>query len=507
MSSNLPPDPYFNNINFNPNFFKVVSTYITKAYADFTYLTILSASTTYATISSLSNYLLLTGGTITGNLSMPTATTTLSFGSRVEDFLIKLFGNNEYGFGINAGTLRYNCPTGGSHKFYTGTAEKMNLSTDGSLYVNTTQCYLGSTNSDLSGLRIQKDNIFTNAVNGGGIKIWTANTAQSIVLGFFGGNGDILLVNNGSVKINQPLDLNNTYLQLTTSGGSLLGVATGIGQFSTSAAVGDTILRAQTNKKLYLQSGAGGGTITIDTNNYIGLGNLANVNPAYPITINSSSLPNQTISNYAVGGNGAYVGGNAGPFTLGIMLNIGGMTSLNGGLYVYSDERIKKDITPINNSLEIIENLNPVIYKYIDEIQKGNLNNYGLIAQEVEKVVPEVINRGPDFIPNIYKNVDSYDNNSLTLSTEIKDLSIGDKIKLYDINNKCHIRTIINIDGDKINIDEKIEDYEEGSNIFLYGKEEKEVLNVNYNHLFIINLKATQEIYKRLKTLENKFIY
>ena len=51
----------------------------------------------------------------------------LSFGSRVQDYLIKLYGD-DYGFGINGSTLRYNAPSGASHKFYIGTTEKTKIS-------------------------------------------------------------------------------------------------------------------------------------------------------------------------------------------------------------------------------------------------------------------------------------------------------------------------------------------------------------------------------------------
>ena len=50
MSADRPPDPYFNNINFNPLFFSsVISDYLTEIIAN-------------------AKYLQLTGGTITGNL-------------------------------------------------------------------------------------------------------------------------------------------------------------------------------------------------------------------------------------------------------------------------------------------------------------------------------------------------------------------------------------------------------------------------------------------------------
>ena len=56
-------------------------------------------------------------------------TGTLSFGSRVQDFLIYLFGS-DYGFGINGSTLRYNSG-GGNHAFYSAGAFKVNINSTG----------------------------------------------------------------------------------------------------------------------------------------------------------------------------------------------------------------------------------------------------------------------------------------------------------------------------------------------------------------------------------------
>ena len=58
-------------------------------------------------------------------------------------------------------------------------------------------------------------------------------------------------------------------------------------------------------------------------------------------------------------------------------------------------------------------------------------------------------------------------------------------------------------DDDYITIDEPIEKYEEDTTIFIYGKEVEDVKNVNYEALFVINIKATQELHQRLKILED----
>ena len=112
----------------------------------------------YSTTGNDANYLKLSGGTMSGAL-LNTSTTTsefkaiqmahatrithipylpngniyfrapviidnsadyLSFGARTGDNLIRLY-NNDFGFGINGGTLRYNVPMGSVHRFYHGT--------------------------------------------------------------------------------------------------------------------------------------------------------------------------------------------------------------------------------------------------------------------------------------------------------------------------------------------------------------------------------------------------
>jgi hypothetical protein len=67
-------------------------------------------------------------------------------------------------------------------------------------------------------------------------------------------------------------------------------------------------------------------------------------------------------------------------------------TVLAGAFVYYSDERLKKNIESIANSdaLQKVLALNPVTYNWKDE-SKGTQTESGFIAQEVEKVLPEVV--------------------------------------------------------------------------------------------------------------------
>lgn len=403
-------------------------------------------------------------------------------------------------FPDNANTGNISTTTFGTGhiKFFTnGNNERVRIDEAGSFYVNT-YGYFGAL--DNSGLRIDKTGLFLSSANTAPLNIYHQNTSQSVKLGFFGGNGLIVTINNTSVDITQQLNLTSGNLQLGSTNGNNVAVATAPNQYSTSAANGDMVIRSI--QKLLLQSGSGNSAITIGTNNYLGLG-IGSTTANFPITLYSTSSTAQSMTSYAIAGISIYNGNQSTPINPAITVGIMSQAAFNSGFYVYSDQRIKKDITPLENSLDIIDKINTVSFKYIDFIEKGTIKNYGVIAQEIEKIIPEVINSHKDYIPNIYKNADKYDNELLRLYIKTDDLSIGDDIKIYDMKNKHHLKKIVDKTDEYITINEPIEDYEKDTSVFVYGKEIEDVKNVNYESLFIMNIKATQELHQRLKTLED----
>lgn len=241
MSSSIPPSPYFNNINFNPNFFSVVSAYLTEAIANTKYLKLLGG-----TLSGLLGIKInprveldVNGKcAITNSSFLPPANG--QFGSAGTRLILNEgdVSNTPYALGTSANILWYGVPSIGSHYFYTGTTESLRITPSGNLgiggdpttfklYANGTTSLNGNTSitgtlstssslfaagqfsyfgaTDTSGLRIGKNDIFTNNTNAGGITIHTQNTGQQIQLGYFGGNGSILIINNANATITQPL--------------------------------------------------------------------------------------------------------------------------------------------------------------------------------------------------------------------------------------------------------------------------------------------------------------
>lgn len=71
------------------------------------------------------------------------------------------------------------------------------------------------------------------------------------------------------------------------------------------------------------------------------------------------------------------------------------LSSLTGLLACVSDERLKKDITKLGSALDVVMALNPVSYKW-KEKPDDSQKIYGFIAQDVEKLVPELVSTDPD---------------------------------------------------------------------------------------------------------------
>jgi hypothetical protein len=111
------------------------------------------------------------------------------------------------------------------------------------------------------------------------------------------------------------------------------------------------------------------------------------------ITTNISGIASSNISGATVIGTSIYINNNTNTVTIPQLAGTGtrsiGVDS-NGTLAVIiSDKNYKTNIAPITNALEKTLNLNGVFYNYKNEpfAQK----NIGVIAQDVEKIVPELV--------------------------------------------------------------------------------------------------------------------
>src|SRR4029434_6908600 len=70
------------------------------------------------------------------------------------------------------------------------------------------------------------------------------------------------------------------------------------------------------------------------------------------------------------------------------------VVSANGRLGVStSSQRFKQEIQPIDKASETIHALKPVTFRYKEEIDPNGIPQFGLVAEEVEKVNPDLVAR------------------------------------------------------------------------------------------------------------------
>jgi hypothetical protein len=64
-----------------------------------------------------------------------------------------------------------------------------------------------------------------------------------------------------------------------------------------------------------------------------------------------------------------------------------------------SSKRFKEGIKPMNNASEALFSLNPVAFRYKKEIDPAGTSQFGLVAEDVEKVNPDLVVRDQEGKP------------------------------------------------------------------------------------------------------------
>jgi hypothetical protein len=102
-------------------------------------------------------------------------------------------------------------------------------------------------------------------------------------------------------------------------------------------------------------------------------------------------------------------------------LYVSGSIRATGSITANSDVRLKKNIERIENALEKVEQISGYTYNTIYDEDR----HAGVIAQEIDKVLPEIVNKGNDGLMGV-----EYGNISALLIEAIKDLKAkNDKLE------------------------------------------------------------------------------
>jgi len=174
-----------------------------------------------------------------------------------------------------------------------------------------------------------------------------------------------------------------------------------------------------------------------------------------------------------------------------------------GGQFISSsDKRTKANIENMNteNALMLINSLNVVSYNWIDPA-KSSQKQQGFIAQELENVLPEAITTVAEVIPDIMELVETYQYNDNTLKFTLKkniELKEGDFIRIIVEDEGEYKWKVSAINGNEIVVTTN-ENFTGNNRIFVFGREVDDFKTVDYDRVFVHNISATQELYKRIE--------
>jgi len=257
---------------------------------------------------------------------------------------------------------------------------------------------------------------------------------------------------------------------------------------------------------------AGFNPMTITSVGNVGIGT---VNPAGKLHVGGTGAATANWSNFA-SMNTSVTGYNGGPLAGVLLASLVTDSSIfcGGNVYTFtgtttaSDRRIKniKGHSDSRNDLATLNRIEITDYTMKDVATFGNKPFKKVIAQQVETVYPLAVSntdfKGVSYLPTVYsmsasvKQVDKVYTISMEKAHEIKD---GEAVKLVTEHNP-EIRAVAHVVDEKtftFTSTEKL-----GDQVFVYGKECKDMKTVDYEALSMLNISATQELTKKVSALE-----
>jgi hypothetical protein len=177
----------------------------------------------------------------------------------------------------------------------------------------------------------------------------------------------------------------------------------------------------------------------------------------------------------------------------------------------YSDVRIKKNIQTQIGLLDKIDKLRVVSYDHIDPTKESVYT--GVIAQEIASIIPKIISRHSEVIPNIFTIATTHtklENTMIHIIVDYKqsvDIIEGSTVRLIieKTGNEQEItydNTIVNLTLTSFDI-KAWEKYDPTDKVFVYGTKVQNFLCIDKQQLGLIALGGVKELYQHVKVLQS----
>jgi hypothetical protein len=170
-----------------------------------------------------------------------------------------------------------------------------------------------------------------------------------------------------------------------------------------------------------------------------------------------------------------------------------------------SDLRIKDIVnrSSTRSDLALINQLQVTDYRLKDSIGNGKSIRKGFIAQEVRKIIPEAVSPSPNFIPDIYvlATQSVYDAAQKHLSVTLAKphaLVVGEWVRIYGDDNTMETKVLTVESATSFTVASE----KPMAKAFVYGRRVDDFLTVDYDRLFTTGIGATQELARKLETVQ-----
>ena len=191
--------------------------------------------------------------------------------------------------------------------------------------------------------------------------------------------------------------------------------------------------------------------------------------------------------------------------------------SVYGNNYSYayhghSDTRMKKNIVHADDTtaLNLIREIKPRIYEYIDTPRRGTHSVYGFIAQEIKELMPKAVKVREGEIPNIYQNA-TFDKEQMIITFENFDTGnlhqtkdIICRVDNGEVEKHLSIKSVLNSKQLEIEDDDEfkalLEESEIADEIFVWGQTVDDFHSIDKNYIFTVATAALQEVDRQLQT-------
>ena len=175
-----------------------------------------------------------------------------------------------------------------------------------------------------------------------------------------------------------------------------------------------------------------------------------------------------------------------------------------------SDIRVKEiqNERDIENDLNILKNMKTYDYTFIDKLEHKNTRKIGFIAQEIEKINEDFVNKSKRFIPNIYKIFHFIAEDQIEIHNDT-DININDTLKIevkHSETNSYESFIVKVIDKQENNIkiygkeyDQNKDDILFNEKVFIYGKFVDDFLTIDINQILSINTNCIKYLVNKIE--------